>query len=265
MGQHSLLFLSLFLALKIHSQSARSIQCSSALSIDISSTSLTTFPFQEEGISIQHIYLESFFQVDQEKMVNKLNSSGLIPTSQPFNEAPWNYKGNETLNQIPKEMIDWVLLCLRNASGEIIEKKACILYQNGQITTIDSNRVIIFEELSSNNSTIGLRSVVSIHHKSHLAIAFEARAGETIDPFAGSEALGRNQVKEKAGNSILYAGDFDGNGIINNLDYNLWRRNSAALKQYISVDADGNGVVNNLDINLWAINKSKIGSEFIRL
>jgi len=31
------------------------------------------------------------------------------------------------------------------------------------------------------------------------------------------------------------------------------------LNQYLSVDADGNGVVNNQDFNLWTNNRSKVG------
>jgi len=54
-----------------------------------------------------------------------------------------------------------------------------------------------------------------------------------------------------AGKFCLYSGDFDGNGIINSLDYNSWALNKSALNQYLNIDADGNGIINNLDYNLW--------------
>ena len=42
-------------------------------------------------------------------------------------------------------------------------------------------------------------------------------------------------------------------------DYNIWRQNPAAINQYLPSDADGNGVINNIDFNLWKANGSKIG------
>ena len=57
----------------------------------------------------------------------------------------------------------------------------------------------------------------------------------------------------------MYVGDYDGIGVINNLDYNKWISANAAVNSYMSWDGDANGVINNLDYNLWYANRSKTG------
>ena len=64
-------------------------------------------------------------------------------------------------------------------------------------------------------------------------------------------------MKFKTNAYTLFSGDFDSNGVINALDYNLWRSDNAAVNIYVPYDADANGVVNNLDYNLWYKNRSK--------
>ena len=62
----------------------------------------------------------------------------------------------------------------------------------------------------------------------------------------------------------MIPGDYDGSGIINNLDYNRWTLQSSLVNQYVPWDGDGNGIVNSLDFNLWNLNKSKIGINYLR-
>ena len=72
-------------------------------------------------------------------------------------------------------------------------------------------------------------------------------------------AMGTEQTKNKDGQYVMNSGDLDGNGIINNEDYNLWKISGAAINTYSRADADGNGIINSLDYNFWKINRSKIG------
>jgi len=74
-----------------------------------------------------------------------------------------------------------------------------------------------------------------------------------------NQAIGIDQMVLQNGKYMMYSGDYDCNGIINNIDYNNWENNAAALNQYLNVDGDGNGIINNLDYNLWTRNRSKIG------
>ena len=72
--------------------------------------------------------------------------------------------------------------------------------------------------------------------------------------------MGEAQLKEIEGQYYMFSGDFDNNGAINNLDYNIWKLNSAAINIYSVADADGNGIINSLDYNLLQVNLSKIGT-----
>ena len=92
-----------------------------------------------------------------------------------------------------------------------------------------------------------------------------ASNGQLVD-FTTSLSTARGSQQEKLVGSwyVLYVGDYDASGVINNLDYNKWRANAAAVGQYLSVDADGNGVVNNLDYNRWIQNRSKVGASEVQ-
>jgi len=106
---------------------------------------------------------------------------------------------------------------------------------------------------------------IALHHYNHLGIVSKS----TINTQSTSEydfttatttTQGTDQQKNVNGHYTMIAGDYDHNGIINNLDYNLWRSANALVNQFVSWDGDGNGIVNNLDYNLWFVNRSKVGA-----
>ena len=74
-----------------------------------------------------------------------------------------------------------------------------------------------------------------------------------------SMTIGNEQQIKQGNHYMMYAGDFDCNGIINSLDYNKWKQSGASLNQYLNVDGDANSIINSLDYNLWIRNRSKIG------
>ncbi len=43
--------------------------------------------------------------------------TGLVPLNQPYNTAPWNYTGTESVVSVPALAIDWVLIELRDATS----------------------------------------------------------------------------------------------------------------------------------------------------
>lgn len=226
-------------------------------------------PTPEKGsISLTHIFLEGLMLKGKQQMSQLLKDRSLIPLQQPFSTSAWDYQGNEGLSTIPDDMVDWILLRLLDQEGNVVEEKACVLTLEGEITTIEGSKAVPFDAFSnSDGSLTDEKYVLTIHHKSHLGVAFEIKANERIDPLEGNVVpLGNEAMKEIENGGILalYSGDFDSNGIINNLDANLWRLNSAALNQYVDIDADANGIVNNQDYNLWRLNRSKLGSSWVQ-
>ncbi len=63
------------------------------------------------------VFLEGPFNTSSFEMNTTLNQGALIPLNQPYNTAPWNYNGTENVTIIPPDIVDWVLLELRETSG----------------------------------------------------------------------------------------------------------------------------------------------------
>ncbi|MGC8866527.1 MAG: hemoblobin-interacting domain-containing protein, partial [Bacteroidales bacterium] len=59
------------------------------------------------------VYLEGPF--DGTGMTTDLQQNGIIPLNQPYNTAPWNYSGTESVASVPANIVDWVLVELRDA------------------------------------------------------------------------------------------------------------------------------------------------------
>ena len=219
------------------------------------------------GVSV-NAFLKGFYRENTGRMHTELatNPNDLMPTSQPFGQAPWNYQGSETLTAIPDTMVDWVLLELRSSQDAtvVLSRKACILAEGGTVMDVSGTSAVPLD-FGGNTS-----AYVVIRHKSHLSVlsASVVQPGGSFD-FSSSvdQASGTAQqtLSQVTGKALLFAGDFDGNGLINNLDFNLWKQDGATINQYLSVDVDGNGIVNNLDFNLWNANPSKVGVPAISL
>lgn len=198
------------------------------------------------------VFMQGFYLQETDNLSTILNQENIIPLAQPFNAAPWNYAGSETVNTIPNMVVDWILLSMRDANGNILEQKAGFIDQNGQLLDLDGSLGI-----PVNNAN----NYFSLRHKSHLAImSSQPYTGGVYDFTIGVDrAIGIEQQVIQNGKAMMFCGDYDNSGIINNLDFNLWKTNGATINQYLPVDGDGNAIINNLDFNLWKRNGSKIG------
>ncbi len=199
------------------------------------------------------VFLEGYHAISGQ--VQQISNSGynLIPLSQPFNMAPWFYNGTESVSQIPAGVVDWILLACRDVDGNIIEYKAGFIDEDGFIVDL-LGQLGIAVSYPYNH--------FSLHHKGHLAVMSNEQFLGNVYDFTNSDtsAYGLEQLKSNNNAFVMYAGDYDNNGIINNLDFNAWENNSAAVNQYLHFDADGNGIINNLDYNFWELNRSKVGA-----
>jgi len=196
----------------------------------------------------------------------------IIPSDQPYDSAPYNYNGNESLNFIPADMVDWVLLEARsgtpNLSGNrgttTVERKAAILLRDGSIVDVNEQAVIF------DNLTLGESYYFCLRHRNHLDVlsstAVSAQSSMTYDfSSSANQAWGPEQlVVSNDGRAMLYAGNFNQDTAIQTTDYDDWKANPASVGTYSLTDADLNGVVQTTDFDLWVINKAKIGSAEIQ-
>ncbi len=213
-------------------------------------------------------FLEGPFNINTNSMSSDYFQIGILPNNQPFREAPWLYNGNERLNisENRTDIIDWVLIELRpsNNPNQIAFRKAALLRSDGTLLDSDGTAGIpINPNQLNNNQTYHL----SIKHTSHIGVI--SNTAKTINnstffnfTIAGATENPSHQ-KNINGRYMMYGGDYDKNGVINNLDFNKWRTNNALVNVRVSWDGDGNGVVNNLDYNLWFVNRSRIGSDIL--
>lgn len=219
----------------------------------------------EDGYLDVKIFLEGF-SVNGSNLSNAMYNSGLLSLEQPFSEAPYNYNGTESFDfyeDFPGTTVDWVLVQLRDPEdmNTVIAERAALLDYNGQLMDIDGIEGVFFPELG------GRDFYIAVYHQSHLSVISSTphTMGDfnniNIYDFTESEtqAMGVQQLKDVDGNFCLISGDYDGNGIINSLDYNKWASENASVGKYLSWDGDGNGIINNIDYNLWTNNKSRVG------
>ncbi len=203
------------------------------------------------------VLLEGFHDAANNNMHTKLQNNNLLPLAQPYNVAPWNYQGTESVTAIPAGAVDWVLIMTRDTDGNVLDQAAGFINQDGNLINLAGDLGIPIANAFGNQ--------FSIHHRSHLAVLSANSYSDTTYDFttSQSQAAGNEQLKLIDGKYMLYGGDYDNTGIINSSDFNLWTIQSAIINQYIPIDGDGNGIVNSLDYNLWTNNKSKVGEPII--
>ncbi|TAE23229.1 MAG: hypothetical protein EAZ91_22525 [Cytophagales bacterium] len=222
-----------------------------------SAVSTVSVPTTSCAATVQmRLILEGIYDSATGLMTTGLRSASLLPNSQPFTVAPWSYTGTEQATTLPSNVSAWLLLMWRNALGTIVAKQAVLVRNDGFLLLPDGSSQIMIP-----TSTSALYA--SFHHPAHLAVITSSTigAGQLIDLTSSLTVVsGAQSMKAVGGGRYgLYAGDFDCNGIINNLDFNRWKTNGPTVNQYKGVDCDGNGVVNNLDVNLWIRNRSVLG------
>ena len=204
------------------------------------------------------VLLEGYYDSHTGVMNSSLHRAGLLPTQQPFTTQ--NYAGKEKATASEEPIVDWILIQLRDADdfNQIVYQKAALLREDGYVLNEDGQEIIDFGLPESNFYYI------AIYHKSHLPIINKepvlfSTIPQLVDVTVSDAAImGTNQLTQKDGVYLLSAGDLDGNGVINNQDFNVWKLNASALNSYSPADLDGNGIVNNLDYNLWKVNSSKV-------
>jgi hypothetical protein len=87
-----------------------------------------------------------------------------FPLNQPYNTAPWNYPGNESLLSVPDSVVDWVLVELRSAPDTIVDRKAGLLLRNGNIADPSDLGALTFAYSGSGSYYF------AVHHRNHLAV-----------------------------------------------------------------------------------------------
>jgi PKD repeat protein len=227
---------------------------------------------EDYNVNIQSASVSVDLTVFLEGPYNGTNMSasltGFIPLNQPYNVAPWNYTGTESVASVPANAIDWVLVELRDAasagaanSGTRIARKAAFLRNDGKIVNLAGTPILDFGPLSVTSNLF-----VIIHHRNHISVLSSIGLAQTggVYPYnfttAANQAYNGTLAHKQIGPGIwgMFGGNGDGNGIIDNLDEDPIWESEAGGQGYLNSDYNFDTHSNNKDKDdIWAPNLGK--------
>ncbi len=206
------------------------------------------------------VFLEGAYDASTGQMRTELSQQNLIPLQQPYNVAPYNYNGTESLTGMNADMVDWVLIEARLTTdpNSVIDRKAGILLSSGHIRDVNGTSLITLDLPPDDNYYIVIR------HRNHLDImtanALTRARDMSYDFRTGiTQAFGiQQQTILSTGQAAMFAGDITQDLSIQVTDYDFWRLDPALLSVYDPNDLTLDGVVQTTDYDAWFINKSKL-------
>ena len=194
-----------------------------------------------------------------------------MPLTQPYNIAPWNYNGSESVASIPSaDVVDWVLVEVRDApsadlatSGTMVDRQAAFVMRNGNVVGMDGS-----SDLEFSGNIIDSLFVV-IWHRNHLKVLSSQPLIRQNGVYTYSFISGQNQAY--GGNLKLlglgawgmYSGNGNGDDQINDLDKSdVWEMD-AGNSGYLMGDFNLNGQVDNRDKDdFWNENIGTTADEY---
>ncbi|MCK6621380.1 MAG: hypothetical protein HUU32_13910 [Calditrichaceae bacterium] len=191
-------------------------------------------------------------------MSTTLNTGDYLPLEQPFNTAPWNYAGTESVAGIPAGVVDWVLVQIRSDETTEQATRAAFLKSDGMIVDLNGTSPITFDVPDNNYYMV-------IYHRNHLAIMSAAQVGlneaSTEAPYdfttGQAQAYGTNPMKNIGGGSAfgMFTGDANSDGQVTSTDFNIFSPDfTSAQTGYLYSDWNMDGQVTSTDFNMFSPN-----------
>ncbi len=191
--------------------------------------------------------------------------SGLVQLSQPYNVSPWSYAGTESVTAIPPDVVDWVLVDLRDATDPAAAVpstskaiRAYFLKKDGSIVDMDGVSVpgINFSPESNLFAVIRHRNHIAIMNSGGIPLTGSDYSYNFSTALTQAYNGGAGYKEITAGVFGMVAGDADADGSIYPSDYNQWaaKYNSTG---YLNSDFDMDSNVYPSDYNKWASNYNK--------
>ncbi len=207
------------------------------------------------------LFLEGFYNNNQGEMTTVIADSASFPTTQPYNIAPFNYNGSESFNTKPTDTVDWLLLELRDAQNisQVVHRQAVLLRKDGYLMQTDGTQGVSFPNIIDGDYHL------AVFHRNHLGVISSSTvlldtSNYMYDFSLGDwKVMGKQQLKPIGNTYALWAGDLNGDHIINNQDYNYYQLNIGSNIGYSKADLNGDGQTDPADYQLWFDNRSKIG------
>lgn len=169
------------------------------------------------GVNISaRVVLQGPYDPESGLMADRLREQVLLPLTQPYSIAPYDYAGTEQLSSSvlafdgQDAVVDWVLLELRDALNPaiVIAQQAVVLQRDGDLVDAQSGAVVMnFAAVPAGDYRVG------VQHRNHLG-AFTASAlplstAVSIVDFSSSAVVvnGSNARLTIGGFAVLRGGD----------------------------------------------------------
>jgi subtilisin family serine protease len=189
-----------------------------------------------------------------------------MPLGQPYQTAPWNYAGTETVAAIPADVTDWVLVELRDAPSPETAipattlpgwPRAFLLKSDGQITDLDG---LSLPDIGL--PAIGNNLYVIVRHRNHIdvltanALVLNGNTYAYDFSTALAQAHGADAGYKEIAPGVfgMAGGDTDADGKVFASDFVGWATDSGLQNLYSPADMDFDGNVFASDFVKWAGN-----------
>jgi len=208
------------------------------------------------------VFLEGPFNNGTMKMNTTLNQAGIVPNFQPFNISPYNYTGNENVNDNffinHPNIVDWILIELRTTPNpsSMVEKKAAFLIDNGQIIDIDGSPLIYLVQATGYYYlVIWTRNHLPVMSKNSIFLdRINSTYNFTLSP---NMAYGLNPMKKLGSVYGLFSGDTNSDFQINASDRaSTW--NNRNFIGYSAEDVNLDGQINASDRAITWNNRNRV-------
>ncbi len=185
-----------------------------------------------------------------------------FPLSQPFNTEPWNYAGSETLSLVPTDVVDWVLLTLRQyetVPTSIVGHRAALLLEDGRIVDVDGISPVDFPDVDYGFYYLW------IQHRMHLDIMSASQLNVRGDTDSYSFTTGQDRalgtmpmVELESGVFGMWGGDGNADGSVTALDFlDVWLPDNGNAG-YLAADFNMDGQVTAFDfLTIWLVSNGQ--------
>ncbi|MGH1364172.1 MAG: beta strand repeat-containing protein [Calditrichia bacterium] len=192
------------------------------------------------------------------QMSTSLRDQGLVPVTQPYNTAPWNYDGAEQVTTVPTDVVDWVLFEIRTSTTDVLVRRAAFLKKDGSIVELDGVSAICLPGSAGNY-------YLAVYHRNHLpimsanAVSLSETAGLYNFSTGQGQAFGTDAMVEvSSGVFALPGGNADANAAIDLTDLTVGWKSEVGLSGYKLTDFNMNGQIQNTDKNfVWKAARGK--------
>jgi hypothetical protein len=205
------------------------------------------------------IYIEGAFNGND--MNTTLGMKNLVPLSQPYNIYPWNYGGTESVSVIPDNTVDWILVELYDTTdvslikpSNKISSQAAFLLSDGSIVNTSGTSVLSFFA----NIQDSLFLVVC--HRNHLSVLSANALTESSGIYYYDFTINAGRAYQSGqktinGKAVMYGGDTNADGSIDDDDINPDWVSEAGKSGYLPSDVNLDGQSDNKDKNdIWVDN-----------